>query len=268
MKNKIVDSHCHLDFIDFEEDFQTVIEKARLNNVDYMLSISVNLEKFEKIHKITRDFDNIWCSTGVHPNNVPISFESNELDILKKSLDKNLSRKKVIGVGETGLDYFRNSENKINQLSYFETHLEVASKTNIPLIVHTRDAESDTINFLNKFCKRNRTKGLIHCFSSSKNLAKCALDNNFYISFSGIITFKKCVELRKIVSYTPLDKILVETDAPYLSPVPLRGKRNEPANTLLTLKKIAEIKEIDIEQAAEVTTQNFFKLFSKARDGF
>ena len=266
MKNKIVDSHCHLDFIDFKEDIQFVIENARSNNVDYMLSISVNFDKFEQIHKITKDYKNIWCSTGVHPNNVPISFQSSELEILKRKLESNLSKTKVIGVGETGLDYFRNKDNRTNQISYFETHMEVASNTDTPVIIHTRDADSDTIDFLNKFGKRNKIKGLIHCFSSDKNLAKCALDNNFYISFSGIITFKNNDNLRKIVNYIPIDKILVETDAPYLSPVPYRGKRNEPANTLFTLKKIAQIKDIEIEKAAEVTTKNFFKLFSKAQN--
>ncbi len=265
MKNKIVDSHCHLDFNDFKDDIQSVLKNARINNVEYMLSISVDLDKFENIHKLTKTFNNIWCSTGVHPNNVPKKFGSDELDTLKKKLELNLSKKKVIGIGETGLDYFRNFENKNNQMDYFETHLEVASKEKIPLIVHTREADDDTISFLDKFVQTKKTKGLIHCFSSDKRLAKCALENGFYISFSGIITFNKSHELRKIVNYVPLDRILVETDSPYLSPVPFRGKRNEPAHTLFTLKKIAEIKEIETEKAAEVTSNNFFKLFSKAK---
>jgi len=266
MKHKIVDSHCHLDFDDFNDDLDEVIKNARLNNVEFLLSISVNFEKFSNIYKIAKKYENIWCSTGVHPNNVPEKFKLNEIDKLKTILEKNLSKEKVIGVGETGLDFFRNAQNRSNQINYFETHMEIAGKTNTPIIVHTRSAEEDTIASLNRFTPKYMTKGLIHCFTSTKELAECALNNGFYISFSGIITFKNANKLNEIVKYTPLDRILVETDAPYLSPMPYRGKRNEPSNTRFTLQKIAEIKKIDFEKAAKITTDNFFKLFSNIKN--
>ena len=267
MKNKIVDSHCHLDFDDFSNDLDEVINNARINNVEFMLSISVDLEKFEKIHKIIRNHNNIWCSTGVHPNNVPTKFRNDEISKLKEKLKINLSKDKVIGIGETGLDYFRNLSNRDNQLDYFEAHMEVSGKSCAPLITHTRNAENDTIEHLNKYVKKYMTKGLIHCFTSTKKLARCALNNGFYISFSGIITFEKTNKLKEVVEYTPLDRILVETDSPYLSPVPFRGKRNEPSKTRYTLEKIAELKKIDFEQAAKITTDNFFRLFTNAKNG-
>ncbi len=266
MKNKIVDSHCHLDFDDFAHDLDKIIINARLSGVKYMLSISVDLERFSKIHKIVNNFENIWCTTGVHPNNVPKDIDAKKIDKLKEILELNLSKKKVIGIGETGLDLFRNFDNKKNQIDYFETHVEVSGLTQSPLIVHTRDADKETIFCLKRFVTSHKAKGLIHCFSSGKTLAKCALDLGLYISFSGIITFKKSDDLRKIVNYVPLDRILVETDSPYLAPVPNRGKRNEPAFTKYTLEQIAKTKNINVEKVAEQTTNNFFKLFSKARN--
>ncbi len=266
MKNKIVDSHCHLDFDDFSKDLNDIILNAKTENVEYMLSISVNLEKFKEIFKIVKKYDNIWCTTGVHPNNVPQKIDIKEIDKLKNNLEQNLSKNKVVGLGETGLDYFRNLQNKKNQMVFFESHMEVSGKTKLPTVVHTRDADQDTIFFIKNFVKKYNTTGLIHCFSSGKSLATCALDNGFYISFSGIITFGKSDELREIVNYVPLDRILVETDSPYLAPVPKRGKRNEPAFTKFTLEKIAEIKNLNTDKVAEVTTNNFFNLFSKAKN--
>lgn len=266
MKNKIVDSHCHLDFEDFSADLDKVITDAKDVNVEYILSISIDFKNFDLIQKIVNKYKNVWCTTGVHPNNVPNKFSDSEIIQLKTKLINNISKKKVIGLGETGLDYFRGFENKKNQMEYFETHMEVSGEEKVPIVVHTRDADSDTIDFINIFVKKYNTTGLIHCFSSGKSLAKCALDNGFYISFSGIITFNKAYDLRKIVKLVPLDRILVETDSPYLAPVPKRGKRNEPAFTKFTLEMIATIKNLDVEKIAEITTNNFFNLFSKAKN--
>ncbi len=266
MKNKIVDSHCHLDFEDFSDDLDKVITDAKEVNVEYMLSISIDFKKFDLIQKIANRYKNVWCTTGVHPNNVPIKFSESEINQLKTKLINNISKKKVIGLGETGLDYFRGCENKKNQMEYFETHMEVSGEEKVPIIVHTRDADSDTIDFINNFVKKYNTTGLIHCFSSGESLAKCALNNGFYISFSGLITFNKAFDLREIVKLVPLDRILVETDSPYLAPVPKRGKRNEPAFTKFTLEMIANLKNLDIEKIAEITTNNFFNLFSKAKN--
>ena len=255
----IVDSHCHLDFKDFQDDLDLVIKKACDANVKHMLSISVNLEDFNNVYKVANSYDNIYCTTGIHPNNVP---ENKNNELLFEKLSLNLKKKKVIGVGETGLDFYRNEENRINQIEYFNTHLEVSGLLNYPTIVHTRNAEKDTINCIEKAVKKHSTKGLIHCFTSTMELAKKVLDKGFYISFSGIITFKKVDDLIDVVKYVPLDRILVETDAPYLAPIPFRGKRNEPSFVTHTLKKIAEIKKKNVEDMAQITTNNFFNLFS------
>ena len=255
----IVDSHCHLDFKDFQDDLDLVIKKAYDANVKHMLSISVNLEDFNNVYKVANSYDNIYCTTGIHPNNVP---ENKNNELLFEKLSLNLNKKKVIGVGETGLDFYRNEENRINQIEYFNTHLEVSGLLNYPTIVHTRNAEKDTINCIEKAVKKHSTKGLIHCFTSTMELAKKVLDEGFYISFSGIITFKKVDDLIDVVKYVPLDRILVETDAPFLAPMPFRGKRNEPSFVTHTLKKIAEIKKKNIEDMAQITTNNFFNLFS------
>ena len=255
----IVDSHCHLDFKDFQDDLDLVIKKAYDSNVKHMLSISVNLEDFNNVYKVANSYDNIYCTTGIHPNNVP---ENKNNELLFEKLSLNLNKKKVIGVGETGLDFYRNEENRINQIEYFNTHLEVSGLFNYPTIVHTRNAEKDTINCIEKAVKKHSTKGLIHCFTSTMELAKKVLDEGFYISFSGIITFKKVDDLIDVVKYVPLDRILVETDAPYLAPIPFRGKRNEPSFVTHTLKKIAEIKKKNVEDMAQITTNNFFNLFS------
>ena len=261
MKNKIVDSHCHLDFEHFDDDLDQVLNNAKLRDVEYFLSISVDLKKFTKIHNIAKKYPFVWCTTGVHPNNVPEKLKINEIERLKKDLSNNLKSPKVVGVGETGLDYYRTQYNKKNQLSFFETHIAVSGESKSPLIIHTRDAEDDTKFCLNKFIKSYGSKGLLHCFSSSKDLARCALNNDLYISFSGIVTFKNSNELKEIVKYVPLDKILVETDSPYLSPVPYRGKRNEPSFVIHTLKTIAGIKKLSTCEMAKITTTNFFRLF-------
>ena len=255
----IVDSHCHLDFKDFQDDLDLVIKKACDANVKHMLSISVNLEDFNNVYKVANSYDNIYCTTGIHPNNVP---ENKNNELLFEKLSLNLNKKKVIGVGETGLDFYRNEENRINQIEYFNTHLEVSGLLNYPTIVHTRNAEKDTINCIEKAVKKHSTKGLIHCFTSTMELAKKVLDEGFYISFSGIITFKKVDDLIDVVKYVPLDRIHVETDAPFLAPMPFRGKRNEPSFVTHTLKKIAEIKKKNVEDMAQITTNNFFNLFS------
>ena len=165
----IVDSHCHLDFKDFQDDLDLVIKKACDANVKHMLSISVNLEDFNNVYKVANSYDNIYCTTGIHPNNVP---ENKNNELLFEKLSLNLNKKKVIGVGETGLDFYRNEENRINQIEYFNTHLEVSGLLNYPTIVHTRNAEKDTINCIEKAVKKHSTKGLIHCFTSTMQLAK------------------------------------------------------------------------------------------------
>ena len=264
--NKIVDSHCHLDFKDFDKDRDKIISNAKISNVDYFLTISVNLEDFDKVYEVTQNYENIWCTTGIHPNNVSLKNNSIHLDNIKSKILANLKNKKVVGLGETGLDFFRGKENKINQIEYFMLHLFLSGDKKYPTIVHTRDADDDTINCLNESVKKYSSTGLIHCFTSTKQFAKKALDNGFYISFSGIITFKNAIDLVDVVKYIPLDKILVETDSPYLAPVPFRGKRNEPSYVNYTLEKISQIKNIKKDELTKITTKNFFTLFSKIKN--
>ena len=265
MKNKIVDSHCHLDFKDFDGELDEIVERAKQNAVDYMLSISVDFENFQNIHDISKRFENIWCTTGIHPNNVTKKVNDLNLKSLEETLKINLKKTKVIGLGETGLDFFREEDNRINQIKYFETHLMVSKETGVPVIVHTRSAESDTIKILKNLNEENKVKGLIHCFTSTKEVAEAALNQGFYISLAGIITFKNAKDIVDIVNYIPLNRLLVETDSPYLSPMPYRGKRNEPSYVKYTLQKLAEIKNISYEKMAKVTTENFFKLFSNIK---
>ena len=264
--NKIVDSHCHLDFKDFDGDRDKIICNAKMNNVDYLLTISVNLEDFQKVHEVTKNYENIWCTTGIHPNNVNSKTHTISFEDIKNKISANLKNKKVVGLGETGLDFFRGKENRTNQIESFMLHLFLSGEKKYPTIVHTRDADDDTINCLDESVKKYSSTGLIHCFTSTKQFAKRALDNGFYISFSGIITFKNAIDLVDVVKYVPLDKILVETDSPYLAPVPFRGKRNEPSYVNYTLEKISEIKKIKKEKLIEITTKNFFTLFSKIKN--
>lgn len=259
----IVDSHCHLDFEENDNNIREVIQRANKNNVNYLLSISVNLDKFDRINSIAKKYKNIWCTTGIHPNYV--FDEKRSIDKVYQIIEKNIINKKVIGLGETGLDYFKTNKDSKKQMDFFELHLNLSGKKKLPTIVHTRNADKDTINMLKSSVKRYNSIGLIHCFCSSKELAKVALDNDFYISISGIITYKSSSELRDIIKYIPEDKLLIETDSPYLSPVPVRGKRNEPANIIHILNKISEIKEKSSEQIAKTTTNNFFKLFKRTR---
>ena len=266
--NKIVDSHCHLDFKDFDDDRDKIISNAKKTNVNYFLTISVNLEDFEKVRKVTQNYENIWCTTGIHPNNVSTETDSIQLDDIQNKLLVNLKNKKVVGLGETGLDFFRGKENRINQIESFMLHLFLSGKKRYPTIVHTRDADDDTMNCLDESVKKYSSTGLIHCFTSTKQFAKKALDNGFYISFSGIITFKNAIDLVDVVKYVPTDKLLVETDSPYLAPVPFRGKRNEPSYVNYTLEKISEIKKIKKQELINITTKNFFTLFSKIKNDY
>ena len=266
--NKIVDSHCHLDFKDFDSDRDKIVNNAKLTNVDYLLTISVNLEDFEKVHEVTQNYENIWCTTGIHPNNVSSETDTTQLDDIQNKISENLKNKKVVGLGETGLDFFRGKKNRTNQIESFMLHLFLSGEKKYPTIVHTRDADDDTINCLDESVKKYSSTGLIHCFTSTKQFAKKALDNGFYISFSGIITFKNAIDLVDVVKYVPTDKLLVETDSPFLAPVPFRGKRNEPSYVNYTLEKISEIKKIKKQELINITTKNFFTLFSKIKNDY
>jgi len=256
----LVDSHCHLDFPDFAgEKLEQVLNRAKNAGIGHMLTISTRLQTFDPIHEIAKAHRNIYCTVGIHPHNAADEQNATTVDILERCrLDK------VIGVGETGLDYFYQHSPKDVQIRQFRNHIAAARESGLPVIVHTRDADEDTVDVLEDEYGQGPFKGLIHCFSSSSELAEKVMALGFYISVSGIVTFKKADELRETLSNVPMDRLLVETDAPYLAPMPMRGKTNEPAFTAFTAQKLAEIKGVDVNTLARQTTDNFFTLFTKA----
>ena len=259
----LVDSHCHLDYKDFSDDINNVVKRAEMNNIGTMVTICTNISSFASVKEISQRFDNIYCSIGVHPHAA-----SKEGQKSPDKLIEHCEYNKIIGIGETGLDYYYDYSTKEDQKSNFLVHIDAARKTGLPLIIHSRDDDEEMIDLLQTEYTKDPFLGVMHCFSSSRELAEAALNIGFYISFSGIITFKKADELRLIAREVPINKILIETDAPFLAPTPNRGKRNEPSFLIHTAKKLAEIKEINYEHLSEVTTNNFYRLFKRAKNDF
>ena len=254
----IIDSHCHLDYPSLYENLEEVVKRAEFNKVNKLLTICTTLESFEKIKLIIEKYKNIYGTFGIHPH------ESKKYKNIDSKFILNLKKKykKVIGIGETGLDFFYNySDKKIQKKSFIE-HIEAATQLNIPLIVHSRDAENDTYEILKSEKKNSNLKILMHCFTGSQNFANKLLDLGCYISVSGIITFQNSIELANTVSFIPIENLLVETDSPYLSPYPLRGKSNEPSYIVHTINKLSQIKNISKEDVIAYTTNNFKKLFN------
>lgn len=250
----LVDSHCHLNFPDFKEDLDQVITNAHEVGIEKMLSICCKLSEAEEIRNIAEKYENVFCTAGVHPHEA----EGHE-GITAAEIIKLTNHPKCVGIGETGLDYFyENSPRDLQKASFLE-HIKASQETGLPVIIHTRSADEDTIDIINN----HDFPGVLHCFSSDWSVAQAGLDNGLYVSISGIVTFKKAEELRETAKKIPLDRLLVETDAPFLAPTPNRGKRNEPAYTRLTAEFIAELRGISYEELAEQTTQNFYKLFTK-----
>jgi len=256
----MIDSHCHLDFKEFEKDLNKVLNNAKEQNVIGIQTICTKITEFNKILKLATKYKNIWCSVGTHPHNA-----KKEKNITKQEIIDLCNNKNVIGIGETGLDYFYENSKRAIQKESFIKHIQVSQETKLPLIVHARDADKDIIKILHKEYNKKKFSGVIHCFTSTDDLAKAALEIGFYISFSGIITFKNAKNIREICKKIPIEKILIETDSPYLAPVPYRGKRNEPSFVKETLVKIAEIKNVPIPKLEKITTENFFNLFNKAK---
>ena len=256
----IIDTHCHLDFTEFKDDFSIMLDNAKKNDVLGMQTICTKIEEFPKILNIALKQPNIWCSIGTHPHNA-----EDEDHISKEQILEQCNNDKVIGIGETGLDYFYENSKRDIQIKSLYKHIEVSKKTNLPLIIHARDADDDIIEILTTEYKKEKFTGVIHCFTASQKLADAALNIGFYISFSGIITFKNAENIRKSCEIIPINRILIETDAPYLAPIPFRGKRNEPSFITETLKKVSEIKNMPINETKEITTNNFFNLFTKAK---
>jgi TatD DNase family protein len=254
----IVDSHCHLDFPDLYNQLDNIVNRAKLNNIKHLLTICTNLESFEKIKLIVPKYKNIYGTFGIHPHETSKSTHVDLNFIL--SLKKNF--KKIIGIGETGLDFYYNYSDKNIQKKSFINHIHAASELNMPVIVHSRNAETEMFDILKSEKKNCDLKVLLHCFTGSLDFAKKLLDLNCYISISGIITFNNANELRETVAHIPIDNLLVETDSPYLAPIPFRGKPNEPSYIVHTIEKISEIKKLSTKEICDKTTNNFNKLFN------
>ena len=250
----IIDSHCHLDYDPLVNNIDQVLINAKKNNISKLLTIGTSLESSKKILEIVEKYENIYGAIGIHPN-----LTTNNLNDLNELINIKKKSKKIIAFGETGLDYFYKRSEKKDQLYSFEKHIEFAISERIPVIIHTRDADEDTISIVKQYYRK--TKFLIHCFTGNLDFAKNLLDLECLISFSGIITFKKSTDLRNVVKFVPMENMLIETDSPYLSPDPLRGKSNEPANVKIVAENIALIKGISVDEVANLTTKNFKKFF-------
>ena len=256
----LVDSHCHIDFPDFGEDLSGVLERAFSADVGHLLCVCVNLSDFPRVLAVANQSEHISASVGVHPNT---RLEPNG-EATQEDLEALASDPKVVAIGETGLDFYRDDCDARTQRERFARHIRAARGAKKPLIVHTRDAAKETLEIMQRE-DASQPGGVMHCFAEDWETAKGALDLGFYISFSGIVTFKSAHALREVARKVPLDRILVETDAPYLAPVPFRGKRNEPAFVKHTAGCLADLRGLEFAELAELTTENFFRLFSDAK---
>ncbi|MDJ0942135.1 MAG: TatD family hydrolase [Kiloniellales bacterium] len=255
----LIDSHCHLDYLARDGDLEEIVGRARRAGVSAMVTICTKLSEFDVVRGIAQRFPEVSCSVGVHPHEA-----AEEGQETPERLCALADLPEVVGIGETGLDYFYEHSPREAQQRSFRSHIAAARETGLPLIVHTRDADADTVTILREEAEAGALNGVIHCFTAGPALAEAALDLGFYIGVSGIMTFKKAEELRETLRRVPLERLLVETDAPYLAPVPRRGKRNEPAFVVHTAAALAELKAVTADELAQVTTNNFYDLFDRA----
>lgn len=254
----LVDSHCHLDFPEFTPELDAVVLRAHDAGVGVCVSIGTRMDGFARVREIAERFANVWCSVGIHPHEA-----EKELLDSPKPLVEAARHAKVVGIGETGLDYYYEHSPRQQQIANFRAHIQAGRETGLPVIVHTRDADDDTIKVLTEEMAAQPFTGLIHCFTGTKRLADAALELGLFISVSGIATFKKSDALRAVLQDVPLERLLVETDAPYLAPMPHRGKRNEPAFVRYTADALAKLKGVGARELEDATTENFFRLFTK-----
>jgi len=255
----LVDSHCHLDFPSLAEDLDGVMARAAAAGIGAMVTICTRVDRFAGILEIAERFDNVYCSVGLHPHDAAA-----EPELTAERLIELSRHEKVVGIGETGLDFHYDQSPRDVQATQFRRHIAAARDTGLPLIVHSRAADEEMIAILREEAEKGIFPGVMHCFSSGTALARAAVEIGFYISFSGILTFKKADEVRDVALEVPLDRLLVETDAPYLSPVPHRGKDNEPAFVAHTAAKLAEMRGLSRAEVAALTSENFRRLFKKA----
>ena len=253
----MIDSHCHLDHEPLFSDLDNVIQRSKNVGIEKLLTISTSIDSFSRVKEIVNKDEMIYGTIGIHPHETDNN--SIDSDFIVKNLRDN---KKIIGIGETGLDFYYNNSDKHKQIKSFKIHIEASLKTNVPLIIHSRNAEETTFDILNEY-KDRKLKILMHCFTGSQKFAEKLLDFNSFFSASGIITFKNAEDLQQTFKFLPLDRILIETDSPFLAPVPNRGKKNEPSFIDFTATKLAEIKDIKKTELTNITTNNFNNLFFK-----
>jgi TatD DNase family protein len=254
----LVDHHCHLDYPDFAPDLDGVVGRARAAGVGMMISISTRVRRLADTLKIAEAYPQVFASVGTHPHHA-----HEELDIPADEIVRLAAHPKIVAIGEAGLDYYYDNSPRQAQAEGLRKHIAMAQETALPLVIHARDADDDIAVTLEKEMARKRFAAVLHCFTGGPNLARRAFDLGLYISFSGILTFKKSEALREIAAGVPLDRLLVETDAPYLAPGKYRGKRNEPAYVVETAKELAKVKGIPAAELARITTENFFRLYAK-----
>ena len=255
----MIDSHCHLNFDSLSKNLSNIIKRCNDNNVTKLLSINTKPEEFEYHLDLIKDYNNIYISYGIHPQEV-----NNESLLSLNDIENNINNSKLIALGETGLDFYYSIEYKKKQIQVFEAHIEASKNFNLPLIIHQRNSEDAIIKILNKY-KNDNLKLVFHCFTGSKKLLDYCIQNNYYISISGIVTFKNAVSLREIILNASLDYLLIETDSPYLAPVPMRGKENEPSFVRYTAEYLAKFFSMKNEDFFQLTDNNFYKLFSRAK---
>ena len=256
----LVDSHCHLNFPELASNMDAVRASMLENQVGHALLISVTLEKFPEVLALAEQYPNFFATVGVHPD------YEDEPPFNVETLLALAKHPKVVGIGETGLDYFRLTGDLTWQRERFRTHIRAAIKANLPLIIHTRSAAEDTLRIMQEE-NAHEVGGVMHCFTESVDVAMRAIEMGFYISFSGIVTFKNAVALKEVAQQVPLDRILVETDSPYLAPIPFRGKTNQPAYVKHVAEEVANLRNITLEALTQASTSNFFNLFKKAVQG-
>ena len=264
------DSHCHLSFPELQAQLPSILAAMAQAKVDRALCICTTLEEFEDVYGLARDNANLWCTVGVHPDNEGVQEPSLD-DLLTRA-----ARPRVVGIGETGLDYYRLGERTVSDMEWqrerYLTHIRAGRQMDLPLVIHTRSASEDTLVILRESggfqssgetaSTQARSRGVFHCFTETAEVARAALDMDFYISFSGIITFRNAAELREVVRFVPMERMLIETDSPYLAPIPMRGKKNEPSYIKFTAEKLAFIKKLNFKELDKITTNNFNFLFN------
>jgi len=256
----LIDSHCHLDFDEFRLDLDQIIKRAIASDIKFMVTISTCIRYFARVQAIAEKYENVFCSVGTHPHRA-----HEEVDITAEELVKMTEHPKVVAIGEVGLDYHYDYSSPEVQKKSFLNHIESSRQTGLPLIIHSRSADEDIEKILRDEMKKGDFPFILHCYSSGRKLAQVVLELGGYLSFSGILTFKNALEIREIAKTIPHDRLLIETDAPYLAPTPYRGRRNEPSFLVKTAEELAITLSISNEQAARITTQNTLQLFRKMR---